>query len=202
MKRLILALSVLALVVSSCGIGVRKLPTEITETTATLNGNAVSTIGGPGSYLFLFGPAENAERPTPRHNIDFGAGRELPLSVPVTGLEPGTTYRYKVCAGDAENPDGGCSPTQTFKTAGTGVRALRLKNFCTDPGDFSQEAIALNFEPSTAYGFRVQFVGQSGFAATFFKTDDAGNYGIGNVSLRAPFQAHIVMWLNPNLDAV
>ena len=38
MKRLVLALSVLAVVVSSCGIGVRKLPTENTETTATLTG--------------------------------------------------------------------------------------------------------------------------------------------------------------------
>jgi hypothetical protein len=201
MKRLILALSVLALVVSSCAIGVRKAPSEVTETTATLNGNAVSTIGGPGSYLFFFGPAENAWRATPRHNIDFGTGSEVPLSLSVTGLEPGTTYRFKACAGDAENPDPQCSRTHTFKTAGTGVQTLQLKNFCTDPGDFSQEAIALNFEPNTDYGFRVQFVGSDGFAATFFTTDDAGNYGIGNASLRAPFRAHIVIWLNPDLDA-
>ena len=126
--------------------------------------------------------------------IDSAPANEVPLSLPVTGLEPGTTYRYQVCAGDAENPDPDCSRTQTFKTAGTGVQTLQLKNFCTDPGDFSQEAIALNFEPNTAYGFRVQFVGDSGFAATFFTTDDAGNYGIGNASLRAPFRAHIVIW--------
>jgi hypothetical protein len=204
MKRLALALCVMVVVVSSCGIGVRKPASDITETSATLNGNAVSTMGGPGSYFFDWGPAENEERPTPVRNIDFGTGREVPISVPVTGLEPGTTYRYQACAGDAENPGGGrCSRTQTFKTAGTGVRALRTKNFCSDPGDFAQEAIALNFEPSTAYGFRIQFVeGAGGSGATFFTTDDAGNYGIGNATLRAPFRVRIVIRLNPNLDAV
>lgn len=203
MKRLGLVLCALALIASSCGVGVRQPATDITETSATLNGKAVSTIGGPGISFFTFGPAEGNTPPTPVKNIDFGDGHELPMSAAVDGLEPGTTYRYQACAGDAEN-GGLCSPVQTFKTAGTAVRAFRVySQTCAGPNDFTQEGVLLNFEPNTDYGVHFEILeGGSGTGGRPVTTDDTGNAAIGSIGFTEPFRVRVVVWLDPDGDFV
>ena len=56
MRRPMLALStlVVGVVVSSCAVGVRQPASEITKTSATLNGDVLSTTGGPGSWYCAF----------------------------------------------------------------------------------------------------------------------------------------------------
>jgi hypothetical protein len=119
MKCLVLALSgiVVGLVVSSCAVGVRQPATDITDTSATLNGKVLSTTGGPGSWYIEYGPTEARTEKTPTRTIDFAVNESEPVSEPVDGLEPRTTYHFAVCAEDSENPgDPFCSPDQTFET--------------------------------------------------------------------------------------
>jgi hypothetical protein len=119
MKRLVLALSaiVVAVAVSSCAVGVRRAPTLLGATSATLNGAVLSTTGGPGSWYIEYGPTEARTERTPTRTISFEANEIEPVSEPVDGLEPGTTYHFAVCAEDSENPgDPFCSPDQTFTT--------------------------------------------------------------------------------------
>ena len=97
MKRFALALSaiVVGVVVSSCAVGVRQPATDITETSATLNGKVLSTTGGPGSWYIEYGPTAARTERTPTRTIDFVANESEPVSEPVDGLEPGrpTTSR-------------------------------------------------------------------------------------------------------------
>jgi hypothetical protein len=119
MKRLVLALSamVVGVATSSCAVGVRQPATEITLNGAVLNGKVLSTTGGPGSYYVEYGPTPARTERTPTRPVDFVINEPVPVSEPVEGLEPGTTYHFAVCAEDAENPgDAFCSPDQTFAT--------------------------------------------------------------------------------------
>ena len=119
MKRLVLALSaiVVGVAVSSCAVGVREAATEITQTSATLNGKVFSSTGGTGSWYIEYGPTEARADETPTRTIDFEANALEPVSEPVDGLEPSTIYHYAVCAEDGENPgEPFCSRDQTFRT--------------------------------------------------------------------------------------
>lgn len=133
MKRLLLALSAIAvgLVVSSCAVGVRGSATEVTTTSATLNGKVLSSTGGPGSWYIEYGPTEARAEKTPTRTIDFEASEIEPVSEPVDGLEPGTIYHFAVCAEDGENPgEPFCSPDKTFRTHSDIV--ITLTKVCTN----------------------------------------------------------------------
>jgi hypothetical protein len=106
-----------AILLSACAVGVRQPATDITKTSAVLNGKALSTTGGPGSYHIEYGPTSARTETTPTRTIDFVVNESHPVAEPVDGLDPGTTYHFAVCAEDSENPgDPFCSPDQTFTT--------------------------------------------------------------------------------------
>jgi hypothetical protein len=108
---------VVGVVVSSCAVGVRGPATDITKTSATLNGKVLSTTGGPGSWYIEYGPTTARTEKTPTRTIDFVANELKPVSEPVSGLELGTKYHFAVCAEDSENAgDAFCSRDQTFTT--------------------------------------------------------------------------------------
>ena len=204
MKRFLLALCALALIASSCGVGVRQPASEITETSATLNGNVLSTTGGPGSYEFRYSPTSIPLRRTPERTIEFEAGESEEVSEPVEDLVSGTAYRYYVCAEDGENPgDKFCSPPQPFETAGPTVQTFLLETKCPDPDDFAQSGTALNFEPNSGYGIHFQFLeGGSGGGSTAFTTDENGNANAGDVFFTGPFRIAMRIWKNPDGDTV
>jgi hypothetical protein len=119
MKRFALALPaiVVGLVVSSCAVGVRQPATEVAPNSAVLNGKVLSSTGGPGSWYIEYGQTAAHTEKTPTRTIDFVTSEIEPVSEPVDGLEPSTTYHFAVCAEDSENPgDPFCSPDQTFRT--------------------------------------------------------------------------------------
>jgi hypothetical protein len=203
-----MALCVLGLLASSCGVGVRQPASGITETSATLNGKAVSTAGeGSGSYFFLWGVAGATAASSGVKPVQFGADGTQPVSYAADRLLPGVVYGYEVCVADSENPGfgGGCSPLQTFRTAGPVVRAFHSlgNRDCAGPNDFSQEALIVNYEPHTTYGFRADFLeGASGFANAPVRTNEFGNGGIGSIGLTQPFRARVRIWVNPDGDVV
>jgi hypothetical protein len=151
MRRFALALSaiVVGVVVSSCAVGVRQPATAVTATSATLHGNVLSTTGGPGSWHIEYGPTEARTERTPTREVDFVVNESKPVSEPVAGLEPGTTYHYAVCAEDSENPgDAFCSPDQTVSTP-LGVATLTLTPHCDFGGArYGFDADGTDFPPN------------------------------------------------------
>jgi hypothetical protein len=199
-RRLVVGVLGAALAVSSCAVGVRRPASDITDTSAVMNGTAVSTTGGPGSYFVKYGLTSTPLWDTPTRDVDFEEGESHPVSEPLDGLEPGTTYHYRVCAEDGENPgDPFCSPDQAFETTGTGVPTFLGKSTCTDDFQYSQEGVVVNYEPQTRFGATVDFF-DGGSASTAFTTDESGNAAFGGVGADQPFRFQVRIWLNPDGD--
>jgi hypothetical protein len=160
MSRLVLAVSaiVVGVVVSSCAVGVRQPATEITDTSAVLNGKVLSTTGGPGSWYIEYGPTAARTEKTPTRTIDFVANESEPVSEPVDGLEPGAIYHFAVCAEDSDNPgDPFCSPDATFSTGDSVVGEARqceggVEPPCRFQGPFPLQDIWTVDAHSTASG--------------------------------------------------
>ncbi len=116
--------AVLALVVSSCAVGVRYPATYVSNGSATLNGRVLSLDGGPGSYYIAYGMTFARTSRTPSRPIEFAEDESYPVSEPVVGLQAETLYHYAVCAEDESNAgDPHCSPDQTFTTGPRDGRA-------------------------------------------------------------------------------
>lgn len=95
---------------------VRTAPaTAVTDTTATLNG-----VVGPQKqftvYTFQYG-VTRYDHSTPLAQLPPGGNDERPVSLPVTGLEPATTYHFRLVAGDGGPFGWMAGGDQTFTTA-------------------------------------------------------------------------------------
>jgi sugar lactone lactonase YvrE len=81
---------------------------SITATGATLTGT-VDPQGGAAMWRFEFGPTAAYGTHTPAAGTGPSVGAQ-PVSVPITGLTPNTTYHYRLVAttpaGSSETPDG------------------------------------------------------------------------------------------------
>jgi hypothetical protein len=99
-----------------------KLPQAVTEggseqtgTTVKLSGS-VDPEGTYTTYHFEYGTeAENYSAATPENNAGEGSA-SVPVSAMVTGLQPGTTYHYRITANSAEGTAVGTD--ETVKTTG------------------------------------------------------------------------------------
>jgi sugar lactone lactonase YvrE len=88
---------------------------EETETTAKLSGS-VDPEGTYTTYHFEYGTeAENYSASTPENAVGEGTS-SVPVSATVTGLQPGTTYHYRITANSAEGTAVGAD--KTFTTHG------------------------------------------------------------------------------------
>jgi hypothetical protein len=77
--------------------------TNVTATTAILNG-VVTANGSTTSWQFAYGQSQPTLKLAPQQAGIIGAtGTNVPVSVQVTGLTPGTTYAFTLLAGNASN---------------------------------------------------------------------------------------------------
>jgi lysophospholipase L1-like esterase len=132
-------LGVLAFVLAGCAIGIPGAPTDVTATSATLHSSIYSTIDGPTEAWFSYGegtdPANWSD--SAHQTIDVTTRDTYPLSAPVTGLDPGTTYHWQICARDQQTPAPNkvCSATQSFTTdTTTPTRYVALGDSLTQDG--------------------------------------------------------------------
>jgi hypothetical protein len=104
--------------------------TNITQTSATLNGIVNKHEAFQAEYIFEYGAtiAYGASAPTPPGVIENGAcgliceiKTPVPVSVTVTGLEPGTTYHYRLLGGNNYGTGYGEDLTFTTQLAGPEV---------------------------------------------------------------------------------
>ena len=110
-------------------------PTEITKSTATLNGSWVGD-GSPTSYVFEWGEDDEYGETTPTGGPSSEAG-PVQVSEPIAGLVPDTAdqhgeYHYRIVATNAEGTSYGedllfltdpPDPPQVTETVATGVSA-------------------------------------------------------------------------------
>jgi hypothetical protein len=100
-----------------------KLPHAVTEGSSEQTGTTVKLSGSVGpegtytTYHFEYGTeAENYSAATPENSAGEGS-TSVPVSATVMGLQPGTTYHYRITANSAEGTAVGTD--KTFTTAGT-----------------------------------------------------------------------------------
>ncbi len=88
------ALLLAALLLSGCAAQTTPA-TGIGRTTATLNATGTCS-GPPCQWYFRYGN-DGFQQQTPVRKVTQGTGGAVSVSEPVSGLIPGTTYRYQLC---------------------------------------------------------------------------------------------------------
>jgi len=91
----------------------------VTETSATLTGQ-VNPNGLSTSYFFDYGTSEMYGSTTATFSAGSGT-TQTPVSAGLTGLEPGTTYHYRLVATNSDGTTDGADQTLTTSAATTAV---------------------------------------------------------------------------------
>jgi hypothetical protein len=139
-RPLLTLLSVTAVVaLPGCAFGVAERARFLASTSATVDGSLHSQLTGPGGvgvrYFYEYGE-------TTGYGTRFGfgsvainqPGAGYGIATKLTGLEPGTTYHYRLCASDQENAGNPmCSADVTFTTPTTTGPYLTLVPLCNAP---------------------------------------------------------------------
>jgi Purple acid Phosphatase, N-terminal domain len=149
MRRLcgIATLVVVAVSASGCAAGiVNKPPSDVTETSATVNGIVWTTDGGEVSYWVEYGTTTAYGQETAHSTTKVAEDTPHDVSIPLDGLTPSTTWHYRICAEDAQA--GTCSKDATLFTGdsvtGTAANCLSLEeDITTCPPDIQLSYITL-----------------------------------------------------------
>jgi hypothetical protein len=136
--------------------------TGIATTAAMLNGS-VNPNGTPATYWFEYGTTTTYGSSVPAPPADAGSGTsDVPVSVPVTGLAPGSTYHYRLVAQGPGGTQTGAD--QTFTTpsppvvttgpaTGVGAESATL-NATVDPRGLATTYV-FEYGRTTTYGKKV-----------------------------------------------
>lgn len=119
----ILAALVVAMVVAGCAGGYTMPAENVTDTEAEIHGLVfVYPDDATVSYWFEYGPTKDYGSETSHGSLVITDRDNHPVSAQLTGLDPGTTYHYRLCA-----KDGGplCAQDEKFTTTG-GVTELAI----------------------------------------------------------------------------
>jgi alpha-tubulin suppressor-like RCC1 family protein len=120
-----------AILLSACAVGEPTPATRVGGTGATLNGTVQSSVRGPTDYWFRFGETTAYGSDTAHRTIDIEDDAKHPVSEPITGLSPSTTYHWQMCVRDGEEdpPRIICSKDQTLATHSAGPVASIAAGF-------------------------------------------------------------------------
>ena len=119
--RIPVAVVAIALVWCGCSSGVPTRATDISDTGATLNGRVFSFQRDTDvQYWFKYGTTTAYGLSTAEHTVHIPAQQteSEPVSAPVSGLTPFTTYHFQLCTAP---PRGGCLNADKAFTAGPGL---------------------------------------------------------------------------------
>jgi dipeptidyl aminopeptidase/acylaminoacyl peptidase len=122
---------------AGCAVGAPAPTTGISQTGATLRGDVYSSVSGTTEYWWRYGGSRAYGQTTPVRSVQIDDEDPHPVSEPISGLTPNTTYHFQMCARDAEEspPRTNCSADGTFSTASAigGSRIAYASDF-HDPG--------------------------------------------------------------------
>jgi hypothetical protein len=110
-------LALAAVGLAGCALVEPRPPSGVGDTSVTLNGTVDSTLEGDTDYWFRYGTTTAYGSQTPRRTVFIDADDDpRPVSEPVSGLSPNTTYHWQLCAEDGEGTI--CSADQVLATTG------------------------------------------------------------------------------------
>ncbi len=114
-----LTLVLVALVVAGCAVGEPRPATNLADTSVTLNANVYSNVAGDTEYWFEHGTTTAYGSETTHRTVFIDDDDAHPVSEPVSGLAPGTTYHWRICVRDQgeQPPRTVCSADQTLTTS-------------------------------------------------------------------------------------
>jgi hypothetical protein len=104
----------LALLLAACGYGVTGEATDVGHSSATLTGTADRTEPGGIVYWFEYGETTEYGSTTPTQTAEVTD--VIPVEADVDGLEPSSTYHYRLCVEDVEDAEGSCGADRSFTT--------------------------------------------------------------------------------------
>lgn len=97
---------------------------DVTATTATLNGTVVTD--GATTYHFEWGTTTAYGSRSPEDSVSGGGPNGKDVSADVVGLQPGTTYHFRVVATNADGTTNGADMTFTTPAAGPNDNVLSI----------------------------------------------------------------------------
>jgi hypothetical protein len=139
-RALLTTLSILVLTaVSGCAYGTARYARFLASTSATVDGRLHSNLSGPAGvkvdFYYEYGK-------TTAYGTQFGhgtttinaPGSDYEIATKLTGLEPGTTYHYRLCATDQNNNRSpGCVGDRAFTTPTTTGPYITVVPYCLAP---------------------------------------------------------------------
>ena len=130
-----------ALLLAGCSLGHVKPATPVGHDSATLRGEVSSNVEGDVTYWFEYGTSDQLGTATPDRTVSFPEGHDangpkIPVSETITGLQPNTTYHYRMCTSPGAEPGSrGCVTTQeAFTTDQTSVDSTIAEFAAGAPG--------------------------------------------------------------------
>jgi hypothetical protein len=111
-----------AVVLAGCAGGYTQPANDVSDTSATVNGLVFDPVDATIQYWFEYGPTKGYGSETTHRSLAIDDRDSHPVAENLTGLDPGTTYHYRVCAKDGEPV---CAGGRTFTTTG-GVTELAI----------------------------------------------------------------------------
>jgi len=112
---LVAAVLIVAAVLAGCAGGYTQPGADVTETSATVHGLVFDPLDATIQYWFEYGPTKDYGGETPRRSLVINDRDNHPVSENLTGLDPGTTYHFRVCAKQLVAL---CAGDRTFTTGG------------------------------------------------------------------------------------
>lgn len=112
-------MGLVALVIVGCAGGVTTPATGVTDTGATVTGIVFDPSDATISYWFQYGQTTAYASETTHRSLVISDRDNHPVSEDLTGLSPGTTYHYQVCA---EDPVPICGGDRSFTTTGVATQ--------------------------------------------------------------------------------
>jgi parallel beta-helix repeat protein len=102
----VLALALVALASSGCAVGITGQPTSTAGTTAVVGGAVVTTTGQQVEFWAEYGLTSAYGSSSEHHTTTLGTDGPQAVERELTGLTRGTTYHYRLCARDSDQPGG------------------------------------------------------------------------------------------------
>jgi hypothetical protein len=104
-----------AILLSGCAVGKSSPATDVSATAATLRGTVSSDRDEQVTWSFSYGTTTAYGSTTPRTTLAIADRNEHPVAQVVTGLEPETTYHFRLCAQSLGSTS--CGADQSFTTS-------------------------------------------------------------------------------------
>jgi hypothetical protein len=146
-----IATAIAAVVLTGCVLGETGDARYVADDAATLIGTLLSTQNGSARFWFEYGTTTSYGESTPELTSGVAQGARQPVSVRVDGLQPATTYHYRLCGVDDDaDPQGACGADRTFSTGSGRESVSGDGTIVIDAGRGASAAVTAAADPDSA----------------------------------------------------